>query len=66
MWYSIIQIKVNNYYSSTEDILFDLLINTCLENKVESTQQKTIFILLFWVHHVPASWFGYIVIILLW
>lgn len=47
MWYSIIQIKVNNYYSSSEDILFDLLINTYMKNKVESTQQKSFFILLF-------------------
>lgn len=42
MWYSIIQIKVNNYYSSTENILFDLLINTYMKNKVESTQQKSL------------------------
>lgn len=47
MWYSIIQIKVNNYYRPTEDISFDLLINTYVKNKVESTQQKTLFILLF-------------------
>lgn len=46
MWCSIIHMKVNSYYSPTEDILFDLLINTYMKNRAESTQEKSVFILL--------------------